>query len=226
MGQERVAVRFRVLDQDTGGAADLGRIVRRNGGRHANRDARGTIGQKVRESPRQDQRLVFRAVIGFLEIDGAVFDIAQQKFGRLGQTRLGISHRGGAIAVDIAEIALALDQRIARGEILRQAHQRVIDRLVAMRVILTDHIADHTGRFLERGFRIQLQLAHGVKQAPVNRFQTVARIGQRPLGDGRKRIGEIALGQRFIEGFFDDMTAIGIEIFAHVFHLFDSYLSV
>ena len=48
--------------------------------------------------------------------------------------RFGVAHGGGIIAVDIAEIALPVDQRIALGEILREPHQRVIDRLIAVRM--------------------------------------------------------------------------------------------
>ena len=51
-----------------------------------------------------------------------------------GHARFGVAIGGGIVAVDIAEIALPVDERIARGEILREAHQRVIDRLIAMRV--------------------------------------------------------------------------------------------
>ena len=37
------------------------------------------------------------------------------------------------IAVDVAEVALAVDQRVADGEVLGEAGQRVVDRLVAVR---------------------------------------------------------------------------------------------
>ena len=64
------------------------------------------------------------------------------------QPALGVAHRRGVIAVDIAEIALPVDQRIALREILREAHQRVIDRDLAMRMELADHVADDAGAFL------------------------------------------------------------------------------
>ena len=102
----------------------------------------------------------------------------------LGEPRLGIAHGGWIIAVDIAEVALAVDQRIALGEILRQTHKRVIDRLVAMRMKLADDVADHARAFLERRARVEPQLLHGVKQAPMHRLEPVARIGQRTTGDG------------------------------------------
>ena len=42
--------------------------------------------------------------------------------------------RGGRVAVDVAEVALAVDERVAQRERLRHADERVVDRLVAVRV--------------------------------------------------------------------------------------------
>ena len=75
----------------------------------------------------------------------------------LGEAGLGVAHGGGAIAIDIAEIALAVDQRVALGEILGEAHQGVVDRLVAVRVELADDVADDAGALLERRTRIEPQ---------------------------------------------------------------------
>ena len=97
----------------------------------------------------------------------------------LGHAAFGVAHGGGVIAVDVAEIALAVDQRIARGEILREAHQRVVDRLVAVRVELAHHVADDLGGFLERGAGVEPQQAHRVEDAAVHRLQAVAHIRQR-----------------------------------------------
>ena len=69
---------------------------------------------------RQDDRLALLAVIGRAEIDGVLVDAGQQRLRDLGQPRLGVAHGRGVIAVDVAEIALAFDQRVARGEILRR----------------------------------------------------------------------------------------------------------
>ena len=63
----------------------------------------------------------------------------------------------------------------------------------------THHVADNLRRFLERGVGVELQLLHHMQQAAVNRLQTIAHIGQRPVHDGGKRIGEITLLQRILE---------------------------
>ena len=134
----------------------------------------------------------------------------------LGQPRLGVAHGGGIIAVDIAEIALPVDQRIALREILRQPHQRVIDRLVAVRMKLADDVADHARAFLERRAGIEPQLLHRVEQPPVHRLEPVARIRQRAVHDGGERIGEIALLQRIPQRDVLDVAGRrGNQLFAH-----------
>jgi hypothetical protein len=54
------------------------------------------------------------------------------------------------VAVDAAEVALPVDQRVAHREVLREPDQRVVHRLVAVRVVLADHVADHARRLLVR----------------------------------------------------------------------------
>ena len=65
-----------------------------------------------------------------------------QRHGDRGQLGFGVAIGGGVIAVDIAEIALPVDQRVAQREVLREADHRVVDDLVAVRVIFADHVAD------------------------------------------------------------------------------------
>ena len=72
---------------------------------------------------------------------------ASQRLRDLGQARFGVAHGGRRIAVHRAEIALPVDQRQAHGEILRHAHQGVVDRLVAVRVVFAHHVADDARRF-------------------------------------------------------------------------------
>ncbi len=107
------------------------------------------------------------------------------------EPRFGITHRGRGIAVDRAEIALPVDQRHAHGEILRHPHQRVIDRLVAVRVIFTDDVADGAGRLAVRLVPVEAVLVHRVENAPMHRLQTVARIRQRTRHDHAHGVIEV-----------------------------------
>ena len=177
------------LDQVQQRIAELAGIVRRDRAGHADGDAGGAVGQKVGEAAGQHDRLLGRAVVVGAEVDGVLVDAGQQRLGDLGEPRLGVAHGGRVIAVDVAEVALPLDQRIAGGEFLGEAHQRVVDRLVAVRVVLADHVADHARALLEGAVGIEPQLAHGVEQPAMHRLQAVAHVGQRARHDGRQRIG-------------------------------------
>ena len=190
----------RVVDEKQRGIAQLRDIVRRNGCRHAHRDALRAVGEQVRERRRQHHRLFRLAVVVRPEVDRVVVDAIEQKPRNLGHARFRITVGGRVIAVDVAEIALPVDQRVARREILRQPHQRVVDRLIAVRMEITHHVTDDLGRLLERGAGLQPQQTHAVEDAAVHRLHTVARVGQRAVHDGGERIGEIALLERLAQG--------------------------
>ena len=50
-----------MVDQRDDGVDDLAQVVRRDVGRHADRDAGGAVDQQVREARRQDGRLLLAA---------------------------------------------------------------------------------------------------------------------------------------------------------------------
>ena len=203
-GDQRVVARIRRLDQMQAGVDDFVQIMGRHVGRHADRDARGAIAQKVRKGRRQHDGFFQRAVIVRAEIDGILGQPLHQGLGGGGQTGLGVAGGGGVVAVDIAEIALTVDQRIAHGKGLRQTRHGIIDRRIAMRVIVAHHVAGDLGRFAERPGRRQAQLAHRVKDAAMHGLEPIAGIGQRTVHDRRQRIGQVTLAngarQRFGAG--------------------------
>ncbi len=200
--------RLGAIQDHQAGVDQLGGVVRRDGGRHAHGDARGAIGQQIGKAGRQHHRLMLLAIVGRAKIDRVLVDPVQQQLSGLGEAALCVAHGRGVIAVDVAEVPLAIDQAVALGEVLGQAHQGVVDGDVAVRVVFADHIAHHPRRFLGRGLGIQPQQAHGVEQAAMDRLQTIAHIRQRPLGDGRERIGQIPPRQRLGQGLVDDAAAI------------------
>ncbi len=180
-----------IVDQRHAGIDHFAEIVRRDVGRHADRDAASAVDQQVREARRQDQRLMLGAVVVRLEVDRVLVDVLEQRFGRLGHAAFGVAHRRRRIVVDRTEVALTVDQRHAHGEILRHAHQRVVDRLVPVRVILADHVADDARRLhvLLVG-RVPL-LVHRIEDAPVHGLEAVAHVGQRARHDHAHRVIEI-----------------------------------
>ncbi|MGY4333644.1 hypothetical protein ACVWWG_008061 [Bradyrhizobium sp. LB7.2] len=197
--QQRLGFRVGLLDQMQRGFAELGGVVRRDRGRHADRDTLRAIGEQVREAAGQHDGLFRLAVVIRAELDPVLVDAVEQKPRDVGQPRFGVAVGSGIIAVDIAEIALAVDKRIARGEVLREADHGVVDRLVAMRMERAHHVADDFGGFFERRAGVEPEQPHAVEDAPVHRLQAVAGIGQRAVHDGRKRVGKIALFQRLTQ---------------------------
>ncbi len=118
----------------------------------------------------------------------------------LGAAHFGVAHRRGRIAVDRAEIALPVDQRHAHREVLRHAHQRVVDRLVAMGMILAHDVAhDHARRFAIGLVPVVAVLVHRKENAPVHGLEPVARVGQRARNDHAHGVIEIGALQLVLD---------------------------
>ena len=180
-----------IVDERQAAVDDLAEIVRRHVGGHADRDAAGAVDEQVREARRQNRRLVLGLVVVGREVDRVLVDVVEQRHRRLGEPGLGVAHGRRRIAVDGAEIALPVDEHDAHGEVLRHAHQGVVDRLVAVRVVLTHHVADDAG-----GLHVFLVgrvavLVHRVEDAPVHGLEAVAGIGQSAAHDHAHGVIEI-----------------------------------
>ena len=167
-GEQLLGGRGAVADQIERGVAKLGDIMRRHRGRHADRYALRAIGEEIWQRRRQHDRLFLLARIIGLEVDRVVVDPLQKQPRDGGHARFGVAVGGGRIAVDIAEIALAVDQRVARREILGEAHQRVVDCLVAVRMERAHHVADDLRAFLEWRSRVEPQNVHSIENAAMH----------------------------------------------------------
>ena len=68
-----------------------------------------------------------------------------------------------------------------------------------MRMEGAHHVADDFRAFLERRAGIEAKNMHAVKDAPMHGFEPVAGVGQRAAGDGRQRVAQITLLERFAQ---------------------------
>jgi hypothetical protein len=93
------------------------------------------------------------AVVVRPEIDGFLVDVGQQLVADARHADFGVAHRRGVVAVDRAEVALAVDQHVAQRKVLRHAHDGVVDRGVAVRVVLADDVADDARALLVGRFQ-------------------------------------------------------------------------
>ena len=165
--------------------------MRRDVGGHADGDAGRAVDQQVRETRRQDGGLLGLAVVVVLEVDGVLVDVAHHLHGERRHLGLGVPRGRGAVVAGRAEVALAQRQRVAQGPGLDEAHEGVVDRGVAVRVVLAHDLADDAGALGERPVRAVAAVVHRVDHAAVHGLQAVAHVGQRTADDDAHRVVEV-----------------------------------
>jgi OOP family OmpA-OmpF porin len=170
---------------------DLVQVVRWDVGGHAHRDAGAAVDQQVGQARGQHQRLALAAVVVRAEVDRLLVDVGEHLVRDLRQADFGVAHRRGVVAVDRAEVALAVHQHVAQRERLGHAHDGLVDRGVAVRVILAHHVADDARRLLERAVPVVVLLVHREQAATMDRLQAVSCVGQGPTHDHAHRVIQI-----------------------------------
>ena len=165
-----VHLRLGMVDDIAGAVDDLREVVRRDVGRHADRDTGRAVYQQVGEAGRQYDRLLALLIEVRLEIDRVFLDIRQHVVCQLGHAGLGITVCCRGVAVHGTEVAVTVDQRIVQRERLRHTHHRVIDRCVAVRMIPAEHITDGRCRLAVGLVRGQAVLVHRVQDTAVYRL--------------------------------------------------------
>jgi hypothetical protein len=163
---------------------DLDEVVRSHVRRHADGDAAVAVDQQIGKSRRQNGGLLELSVVVRDEINDVFVEVLGEgeRGGR--EARLGVPGRGRTV-VEGAEVAVAVDERDTEREILREAHERVIDRGVAVRVQLPHHLADDAGALDVPAVGAQPHLRHLVEDAALHGLESVACIGERAGVDHR-----------------------------------------
>ena len=129
--------------------------------------------------------------------------------GNLGQADFGVPHSRCVVAVHRAEISLSVHQHVPHGEVLRHPNDGVVDRLVTVWVVFTNHVTHDTRRLFVRSVPVVVQLVHGEQHAAVNRLQSVPRIGQGASYDHAHGVIEVAAPHLLFktngQGFFGEL---------------------
>ena len=180
-----------IVHQGDAGIHNLREIVRRNICRHADGDAVRAIDQQVGNAGGQHGGLFRAGVVVIDEIDGVFINIGKQLFRHAGHTALGVPHRRRRVAIDRAEVTLAIDQRIAHGEGLRHTHQRVIERFGIVRMQLAQGLADDFGALDVLAVVQNAHLVHRIKSAAMNGLEAVAHVGQGAADDDGESVVEV-----------------------------------
>jgi hypothetical protein len=162
--------------------------VRRDVRRHPDGNAGGTVDEEIGERRGQNGGFFGRLVVVWCEVDGLVVEIRHHVVRERLQPRLGISHRRRRVAIDRAVVALAIDQQVAHVEVLRQPDERVVNRLVAVGMEVTHHLANDLGALAVPARRRQPHRLHAVEHAPVCGLESVAGVGQGASDDHAHRV--------------------------------------
>jgi hypothetical protein len=183
--QQIVQRGVRVLQHAHAGVDDLGEVVGRDVGGHAHGDAVGAVHQQVGESGGQHPGLLTGLVEVGVPVHGVLVDVPEHLLRHAGHAGLGVSVGRGGVAVHGAEVAVAVDKRVAHGKVLGQTHQGVVYGGVAVGMIAAQHVADGGGALAVGLVAGEAVLVHGVEDAPVDGLQTVPHVGQgAPHDDG------------------------------------------
>ena len=199
-------VDLRIGEEREAGVGDLGQVVRRDVGRHPDRDARRAVDEEIRQPRRQHRRLHLLAVVVRDEIDRFLVDVGEHLGRDLLQPALRVAVRRRTVAVDGSEVALAVDQRVAQREFLHHPDQCLVGRGIPVRMVLAEHIADDARAFHVRPVPDRVRLVHREEHAAMHRFQPVTDVGQRAPHDHAHRVIEVRMPhlgfEAYGEGFF------------------------
>ncbi len=189
---------LRIVDHRHDGVDRLADVVRRDVGRHPDRDAGGPVDEQVRDPRGQDERLGPPVVVRGGGIDGLLVDVAEHLGGDGGEPRLRVAHRR-RLELARAEVALAVDERVPGREVLRQADERVVDRRVAVGVVVTHDGADDVGALAVRAVRLEAGVVHREQHPAVHGLEAVPHVRQRPADDHAHRVVEVRRAHLLLE---------------------------
>jgi hypothetical protein len=182
-----------LFDQGHQAIDDFREIVGRDVRGHADRDAGRTVHDQVGDTRRQDDRLRLVVVVVGGEVDGVLVDVGQHLVGDPGHAGFGITHGGGRVAVDGAEVPLPVHERVAQREVLHHPHERVVDGRVTVGVELAHAVADHAGRLLVATVEGEAEQRHRVEHPAMHGLEAVTDVGQRASDDDGHRVVQVRL---------------------------------
>ena len=189
---------LRVIQHADAGVDDLRQVMGRDVGGHAHGNAAAAVDQQVGETGGQDPGFLPGFVKVGVPVHGILLNIPQHFVGDFGKPGLGITVGGRRVAVHGAEVAVAVHQHIAHGEVLSQAHHGVVNGGVAMGMVAAQHVAHAGGGLLEGLIRGQIVLIQSVEDATVNGLQAVPHVGQGPAHDDAHGVVDVA-GLHFVD---------------------------
>ena len=149
---QRAGRRLGLFEQVDTGVSHFAQVVRRNIGRHTDRDAGRAIEQQIRHASGQYRRLFHRTIEIRHPVGRAVTELLEQNLGVTREFRLGVTHRRERLRIVLrTPVTLSIDDGVAIRKRLRHQHHRLVARRIAVRMELADHVTHGTRGFLVLG---------------------------------------------------------------------------
>ena len=131
-----------VLKRPLHATRNLTQVVRGDAGRHTDGDTFRTIHQDVGETRGKNGRFLVAAIVVVLEINAFFVDVADHFHGQRGHLTFGVTRCCGAQVTGGTEVTLTGDQGVAQRPGLHQARKCIVDRCVAVGVVVTHDVTD------------------------------------------------------------------------------------
>ncbi len=143
------------------------------------------VDEQVRELRRQHDRLLGRAVVVRAQVDRPLLDLVEQLHRERREPGLGVAVGGRRVAVERAEVAVAVDERRAHRERPAPcAPSRRSTTVSPCGWYLPSTSPTIVRALAELGVRVEVQVGvHRVEDAPLHRLEAVAHVGQRARRD-------------------------------------------
>ena len=210
---ELIHVDIWVLQRRQTARDHFAQIVGWDVGGHSHCNPRRSVDQKIGHPGGQHRRYLLGAVVVVDKVDCFLVQVCEQGMGNFGHANFGVTHGGGRVAVYRAKIALSVYEGVPQREVLRHSHDRVVHRRVAVRVVLTDHIADHARRFFIGLVPVVIQFVHREQHSAMHRFQAVADIRQGAADDHAHGVIHVRLFQFVFDVDGEDLPRHFLRIF-------------
>ena len=179
----------------------------RDVGGHTHGDSGSSVNEQIRDGSRHDNRLGTIFIVRRLVVDGIFFKIRHHRRAHVSEAGLGITHGGGSIPFDRAEVTLTVDQGFTHRPWLGHIHEGGINGTIAVRMIFTHRLTHDTGTLeVSLGRGQGKVMMHRIEQSSLRWLQAITRIGQGPGNDDGHRI--VQKGLRHLVGNVDRLNVI------------------
>ena len=128
--------------------------------RHCRGNAYSTVANHVWKCRRQYFGFFQALVVVGAIINGLLLEVVQHLLPRSCHTRFCVAHRSGRISVDGAKITLSIYEWITQLKILRQMHQRWIDNVFTVRMVIARSVTGNMSAFSMLPVCAQAEVIH------------------------------------------------------------------